>query len=127
VHTLEVKQELASVLAVMLDAKSGARGFLLTRSPEALTVFQDANGQRQAHSDRLRASTGHMTDPNELRSLAHDFKNQLGIVLGFSELLLAEFAPDNPHRPDIEEIEKAARAAVLLVDRLRAMIPVEDE
>ena len=48
----------------------------------------------------------------------HDFKNQLGIILGFSEILLAEAAPDDPRRPDLEEIQRAAVAALDLLARL---------
>jgi hypothetical protein len=55
VHTLEVKEHLATVLGVLVEADTGARGFLLTRSPEALTMFQDATGLLQAHYDRLLA------------------------------------------------------------------------
>jgi signal transduction histidine kinase len=48
----------------------------------------------------------------------HDFKNQLGIILGFAELLLAEAAADDPRRGDLEEIHKAATAALDLLARL---------
>jgi signal transduction histidine kinase len=48
----------------------------------------------------------------------HDFKNQLGIILGFSEMLLAEAAADDPRRDDFDEIHKAARAALDLLGRL---------
>lgn len=48
----------------------------------------------------------------------HDFKNQLGIILGFSEVLLAEAAADDPHRGDLEEIRKAAATALDLLGRL---------
>ena len=48
----------------------------------------------------------------------HDFKNQLGIILGFSEVLLAEAAPGDPRRSDFEEIHKAASAALHLLARL---------
>jgi signal transduction histidine kinase len=48
----------------------------------------------------------------------HDFKNQLGIILGFSEVLLGEAAPDDPRRDDFEEIHKAASAALDLLGRL---------
>lgn len=33
-------------------------------------------------------------------SLIHDFKNQLGIVLGFSEPLLADLADTDPRKAD---------------------------
>ena len=48
----------------------------------------------------------------------HDFKNQLGIILGFSEILLAEAAADEPRHGDLEDIHKAATAALDLLARL---------
>ena len=48
----------------------------------------------------------------------HDFKNQLGIILGFSGILRAEAAADDPRRDDLEEIHKAATAALNLLERL---------
>ncbi|MBI3492478.1 MAG: hypothetical protein HY047_11965 [Acidobacteria bacterium] len=42
----------------------------------------------------------------------HDFKNQLGIILGFSEVLLAEVAAGDPRRGDLEEIHKARHATM---------------
>ena len=57
-----------------------------------------------------------MTD-NKTR---HDFKNQLAIIHGFAELLLAEAAADDPHRGDLEEI---CKAAVTALDMLTGMEP----
>jgi two-component system, cell cycle sensor histidine kinase and response regulator CckA len=48
----------------------------------------------------------------------HDVKNQLGIVLGFSELLLEDLDPTSPVRADLEEILKAARRAMALVEEI---------
>ena len=48
----------------------------------------------------------------------HDFKNQLGIILGFSEILFTEAAPGDPRRADFEEIHKATTAALDLLARL---------
>ena len=56
-----------------------------------------------------------MTKPRELE---HTLKNHLAIILGFSELLLQEAAPDDPRRDDFEEIHKAATAAVEIVSSL---------
>lgn len=47
----------------------------------------------------------------------HDMKNQLGIVLGFSELVLQDLGESHPLRPDVEEILNAARRAMLLVEQ----------
>ena len=45
----------------------------------------------------------------------HDLKNQLGIVVGFSELLLNEMEAADPHRADVVEIHSAAQRALDLV------------
>jgi signal transduction histidine kinase len=58
-----------------------------------------------------------MTEDDKAR---HDFKNQLAIIQGFAEILLAEAAVDDPHRRDLEEIHKAALMALA---RLAQMFP----
>ena len=47
----------------------------------------------------------------------HDLKNQLGIVLGYSELLLQDIAEGDPRRDDVDEILKAAQAAMVLIEQ----------
>ncbi|HET7696797.1 MAG TPA: hypothetical protein VFK57_13875 [Vicinamibacterales bacterium] len=44
----------------------------------------------------------------------HALRNHLAIILGYAELLLQD-AADDPRRGDVEEIVKAARAALTLV------------
>jgi signal transduction histidine kinase len=56
-----------------------------------------------------------MTDDDKSR---HDFKNQLAIISGFSEILLAEAVAGDPRRRDLEEIHKAAVTALDLLARL---------
>jgi hypothetical protein len=56
-----------------------------------------------------------MTDDDKSR---HDFKNQLAIILGFTEILLAEAAPGDSRRRDLEEIHTAAVTALGLLARL---------
>jgi signal transduction histidine kinase len=48
----------------------------------------------------------------------HDMKNQIGIVLGFTELLLQETDENHSLRGDLEEIAKAVRQAMALVEEL---------
>jgi hypothetical protein len=48
----------------------------------------------------------------------HDLKNQLGIVLGYSELILQDLDHANPMRADIEEILKAGQQAMALVGQI---------
>jgi hypothetical protein len=63
-----------------------------------------------------------LLDPMPARSadskFKHDVKNQLGVILGFSELLLADMADDDPRRPDLTEIRDATLTTIKLVDGL---------
>ena len=59
-----------------------------------------------------------MSKPDSLSKLRHDLKNQLGIILGFSELLLSELDPADPRRPDLQEIAAAAQRAIELVSTM---------
>jgi signal transduction histidine kinase len=45
----------------------------------------------------------------------HDITNQLGIILGFAELLLDEMDPGDARRADIQEIAAAAQKALDLI------------
>jgi signal transduction histidine kinase len=51
-------------------------------------------------------------------TIRHDFKNQLAIIFGFSEMLLAQAAEGDPRRRDFEEIHNAAVTALDMVERL---------
>ena len=56
-----------------------------------------------------------MTDDDTIR---HDFKNQLAIIRGFSEILLDEAPAGDARRRDLTEIHKAAVTALQLLERL---------
>jgi hypothetical protein len=45
----------------------------------------------------------------------HALCNQVAIILGFCELLLDEIPQDNPMRADLEEMHKAATAAMAML------------
>jgi signal transduction histidine kinase len=53
-----------------------------------------------------------MTHANGLQ---HTLTNYLAIILGFSELLLQELPASDPRRADLEEIHRAATAALQIV------------
>ena len=57
-------------------------------------------------------------------SARHAFRNQLAIIRGFAEILIADAAADDPRRRDYEEIHKAAVAAL---DLLAELYPQADE
>jgi signal transduction histidine kinase len=51
--------------------------------------------------------------------VAHEVNNPLTAVLGFSEILLQDLAPDDPNRADVETIRDAALRARTIVRALR--------
>jgi hypothetical protein len=58
-----------------------------------------------------------MSERGSSGRLTHDLKNQIGIVLGVSELLLQDLDPADPRLGDVQEIHTAAcRAMKLLQD-----------
>jgi hypothetical protein len=63
---------------------------------------------------------------NPPRSFVHDMMNYLGIIIGYSNLLLEELPPEEAHRTDIDEIRKAAEAAIALMDRWSAAAPGDE-
>jgi signal transduction histidine kinase len=60
------------------------------------------------------------------RGFAHDMKNFLGIIIGFSDLLLGEMPADDPRRADLDEIRKAGESAFALLENWSAAAPGED-
>jgi hypothetical protein len=53
----------------------------------------------------------------------HELKNQIGIILGFTEILIAERDTADPHRRDLMEIHAAATRALELVASRAPIVP----
>ncbi len=53
---------------------------------------------------------------SEHRLFVHDMKNLLGIIIGYSALLLGEMQGDDARRPDVDEIRKAGEGALALLE-----------
>jgi hypothetical protein len=63
-------------------------------------------------------STSSATEPApDFDRWMHGLKNQLSIVLGFTEILLQEFSRDDPKWPDLQEIHRAAVRAMDAMSR----------
>src|ERR1700712_1484328 len=56
-HTNQVLNEFGQILALSVDAETGARGFVITGDEKYLEPFTNANSQIFEHVDRVREST----------------------------------------------------------------------
>lgn len=63
-----------------------------------------------------------ITDPE----LIHRLKNHLCIIVGFCDLMLADSPDDDPRRPDLLEVQKAARHAMELMPEVTRRVRDED-
>jgi signal transduction histidine kinase len=54
--------------------------------------------------------------PKSFDRWLHDVRNQLSIILGFSEILLQELDAEDAKRSDIQEIHAAAERAMTAIN-----------
>ena len=50
----------------------------------------------------------------------HDLKNQLGVIVGYAELIQQGLDQSNPLRSEVDEIMRAAQHALMLVRKLES-------
>jgi two-component system cell cycle sensor histidine kinase/response regulator CckA len=83
------------------------------------TVGRDVTESR--HLEEMFRQTQRMEAVGQLAGgVAHDFNNLLGVILGYTGLMLERLSPSDPHRKDIEQIQKAGDRAALLTRQLLA-------
>lgn len=65
-----------------------------------------------------------MSDPEPPREseMIHRLKNHMCIIIGFCDLLAAEFPADDRRRADLMEIHKAAQDAMAMMGDLSARL-----
>ena len=64
---------------------------------------------------------------SDQRPFVHDMKNYLGIIIGYSNLLLEELPPEDPRRTDVDEIRQAGESPITLLEQWHAAVPGEEE
>ena len=103
----------------------------LTEQHRSERALQEANDRLLGALDELRQTQQQMVQQERLRALgemasgiAHDFNNALTMILGFSELMLAEpdlLADAAQVRQNLELVNVAAHDAASIVRRLREL------
>ena len=84
---------------------------------DALTRARQRRSLKQLEEQLLQAQK--MEAVGQLAGgVAHDFNNILTAIVGYTDLLAAELAPDARQHEDLEEIRKAARRAAALTRQL---------
>jgi hypothetical protein len=56
--------------------------------------------------------------PEDTRTLIHDIRNLLAVVINYSELIAEETADPEAVQADIKEVKAAAERAITLTERL---------
>ena len=78
-------------------------------------------------SDGTPVTQGPNAPEDETRTLIHDFRNLLAVIVNYSELIAEETGDPEAVRADIAEVRTAAERAIAMTEKLRGLKRVPDE
>jgi PAS domain S-box-containing protein len=108
-------------LLTTMEAIGGEMGQFVERvRAEAALRQSEENLRNQAQElERQLLASGRLVAVGELTaSMAHEFNNPLGIILGFAQGLMASLDPADPHYHHVEIIAEEAKRCEKLVQEL---------
>ena len=92
---------------------------------DTIQILQTTQNELQERMEAQRAAENRLVQAAKLAAVgemaagvAHELNNPLTTVAGFSELVLADLAPDAPQRDDLEMVLREAKRARSVVRRL---------
>jgi len=88
---------------------------------DEITERKRAEEERNRLSERLQRAEKMEALGTLAGGVAHDLNNVLGILVGYSELLLDDVPEDSPFRPHIQQIMKGGMRAAAIVQDLLTM------
>ena len=90
-----------------------AAGVIVNYVAVKRNVTREKQLEAQMHQAQKMEAIGQLAS-----GVAHDFNNILGVIIGYSDLLISDLDPDSPLRNFVEEIQAAAGRAAGLTRQL---------
>lgn len=95
-------------------------------TPMVLSSVRDITERKQAEDEREKLQS-QLNQAQKMESVgrlaggvAHDFNNKLGVIIGYTEMILDQVGSNHPLFPSLEEIAKAAESSADLTRQLLA-------